>query len=292
MRLTLVDHNEYGIHGTSRPAVLRSFRSPNLIAEDAVMERRQLRQIACVVLGVLAMSVPALAQEAAPEAGINWYEMMQRMSIPGILVAIVLFIMSFWSIGVAIERIYTFNQARKQSKLYAPQVAKHLKEGRLKEAIALSAAKDYRYSHLAKVVLAGLQEYQFQQDSGGTLNREDVLDTVRRSIQRASALTASDLKKGISALATIGSTAPFVGLLGTVVGVIVAFTGIAATGGGGIAGVSAGIAEALVETALGLFVAIPAVWFYNFLTNRLEYFNVEMDNSSSELVDYFIKKTA
>src|SRR5678815_1332947 len=81
-------------------------------------------------------------------------------------VAFILVIMSFWSIGVAIERFYTFSQARKQSKLYAPQVAKHLKDGRLKEAIALSGAKDYRYSHLAKVVLAGLQEYQFQQDSG------------------------------------------------------------------------------------------------------------------------------
>ena len=142
-------------------------------------------------------------------------------------VAFVLFFMSMWSFGVAIERIFTFTQARNQSKLYAPQVAKHLKEGRLKDAIALSSSKNYRYSHLAKVVLAGLQEYQFQQESGGSLSREDLMDTVRRSIQRASALTASDLKKGISALATIGSTAPFVGLLGTVVGVITAFQGIA-----------------------------------------------------------------
>jgi biopolymer transport protein ExbB/biopolymer transport protein TolQ len=118
------------------------------------------------------------------------------------------------------------------------------------------------------------------------------MDTVRRAIQRAAALTASDLKKGVSALATIGSTAPFVGLLGTVIGVINAFVGIGSTGTGSIGAVSAGIAEALVETALGLFVAIPAVWFYNYLSNRLEYFNVEMDNSSSELVDYFIKKTA
>ena len=74
--------------------------------------------------------------------------------------------MSFWSVGVAIERIYTFSQAKKQSKMYAPLVAKHLKDGRLKEAIALSSAKEYRYSHLAKVVLAGLQEYQFQQETG------------------------------------------------------------------------------------------------------------------------------
>jgi biopolymer transport protein ExbB/TolQ len=219
-------------------------------------------------------------------------EMFRQMGVAAWAVAIVLFIMSFWSIGVAIERFYTYGQARKQSKLYAPQVAKHLKDGRLKEAIALSGSKDFRYSHLAKVVLAGLQEYQFQQESGTALNREDVLDTVRRSIQRATALTASDLKKGVTSLATIGSTAPFVGLLGTVIGVINAFVGIGATGTGSIGAVSVGIAEALIETALGLFVAIPAVWFYNYLSNRLEYFNVEMDNSSSELVDYFIRKTA
>ena len=251
---------------------------------------RRIAHIACAGLGMVAVSTPAFAQDAG---SLNFIDIAQNMSGIAIAVAVVLFIMSFWSVGVAIERIYTYNQARKQSKLYAPQVAKHLKDGRLKEAIALSASKDYRYSHLAKVVLAGLQEYQFQQETGGaSLNREDVLDTVRRSIQRATALTASDLKKGVATLATIGSTAPFVGLLGTVVGVINAFVGIASTGSGGIGAVSAGIAEALIETALGLFVAIPAVWFYNFLTSRIEYFNVEMDNSSSELVDYFIKKTA
>ena len=161
----------------------------------------------------------------------------------------------------------------------------------LKDAIAVSTSKTYRYSHLAKVVLAGLQEYQFQQESGGGLSREDLMDTVRRAIQRASALTAADLKKMVPSLATIGSTAPFVGLLGTVIGIITAFQGIAATGSGGIGAVSAGIAEALVETALGLLVAIPAVWFYNYLTSKIEYFNVEMDNSSSEMVDFFIKKS-
>jgi biopolymer transport protein ExbB/TolQ len=219
-------------------------------------------------------------------------EMWHQMGWVAKAVAFILFFMSMWSFGVAIERIYTFTQARNQSKAYAPQVAKHLKDGRLKDAIALSSSKNFRYSHLAKVVLAGLQEYQFQQEAGGGLSREDLVDSVRRSIQRATALTQSDLKKGVNSLATIGTTAPFVGLLGTVVGVINAFTGIAATGSGGIGAVSAGIAEALVETALGLVVAIPAVWFYNYLSNRLEYFNVEMDNSSSELVDYFIKKTA
>jgi biopolymer transport protein ExbB/biopolymer transport protein TolQ len=253
------------------------------------MNVRKISRIAYAGLGMLATATPAFAQEGG---GLDLIGMFEQMGVVAWGVAIVLFIMSFWSIGVAIERIYTFSKARQQSKLYAPQVAKHLKDGRLKEAIALSGSKDYRYSHLAKVVLAGLQEYQFQQESGGQLNREDMMDTVRRAIQRASALTASDLKKGVSALATIGSTAPFVGLLGTVVGVINAFTGIATSGSQGISAVSAGIAEALVETALGLVVAIPAVWFYNYLTGRIEYFNVEMDNSSSELVDYFIRRTA
>ena len=218
--------------------------------------------------------------------------MWEQMGWVAKAIGVILIIMSMISFGVAIERIYTFAQARKQSKLYAPQVAKHLKEGRLKDAIAISASKNYRYSHLAKVVLAGLQEYQFQQESGSNLSREDLVDTVRRAIQRASALTANDLKKGVASLATIGATAPFVGLLGTVVGIITAFQGIASQGSGGLGAVSAGISEALIETALGLVVAIPAVWFYNYLTGRIEYFNVEMDNASSELVDYFIKKTS
>jgi len=226
--------------------------------------------------------------------GLDLMHMWTQMGPVAKAVAFVLVFMSMWSFGVAIERFYTFSQARKQSKLYAPQVAKHLKEGRLKDALTVSQAKTYQYSHLAKVVLAGLQEYQFQQDAGGasTMTRDDIVDTVHRAIQRATALTSNDLKKGIPALATIGATAPFVGLLGTVVGIITAFQGIASTGSGGLGAVSAGISEALIETALGLVVAIPAVWMYNYFTGRLEYFNVEMDNSSSELVDYFIKKTA
>src|SRR5215208_5058485 len=120
-------------------------------------------------------------------------QMFQQMTWVAKAVAFVLLIMSMWSLGVGIERFFTYSQARKQSKLFAPQVAKHLKDGRLKDAIALATSKNYRYSHLAKVVLAGLQEFQFQQESGANMNREDLMDTVRRSIQRASALTANDL---------------------------------------------------------------------------------------------------
>lgn len=217
-------------------------------------------------------------------------ELWEQMGVSVKLLMAILALMSMWSMGVFFERLFTYTQASKQSKTFAPQVAKHLKDGRLKDAIAVAQSKNYKYSHLGKVVLAGLQEYQFQKDSGVTLERDDLVDAVRRAIQRASALTSADLKKGMGALATIGATAVFVGLLATILGVINAFQGIAQTGSGGLGAVSGGISEALVGTAVGLFVAIPAVWFYNFLTSKIEFFSVEMDNSSSELVDYFIKK--
>ena len=221
----------------------------------------------------------------------DFVTMWVEMGVPVKSLMLLLALMSMWSVGVFFERLFTFTQAAKQSKLFAPQAAKHLKDGRVKDAIAVSQSKNYKYSHLGKVVLAGLQEYQFQTESGVELGRDDVIDAVRRSIQRASALTSADLKKGMGALATIGATAVFVGLLATTIGVINAFQGIAASGSGGLGSVSAGISEALVGTAIGLVVAIPAVWFYNYLTSRLEFFTVEMDNSSSELVDYFIKKS-
>jgi len=221
----------------------------------------------------------------------DFLELWEQMGTSVKLLMGLLALMSMASVGVYFERLFTFTQATTQSKAFAPAVAKHLKDGKLKEAIQMAGTKNYRYSHLGKVVAAGIQEYQFQQDSGVALAKDDVVDSVRRSIARATALTSSDLKKGMGILATIGSTAVFVGLLATTLGVINAFQGIAATGSGGLGAVSGGISEALVGTAIGLFVAIPAVWFYNHLTGRLEYFTVEMDNSSSELVDYFIKKS-
>ena len=117
-----------------------------------------------------------------------------------------------------------------------------------------------------------------------------MLEAAHRAIERATAVNNIDLKRGLGGLATIGATAPFVGLFGTVVGIINAFRGMALTGSGGIGAVSAGISEALVCTAFGLFVAVPAVWAFNYFTNKVETFTVEMDNSSSELIDYFLKR--
>jgi biopolymer transport protein ExbB/biopolymer transport protein TolQ len=202
-----------------------------------------------------------------------------------------LLIMSIYSLSVMIERWMTFRKAKAQSRAYAPKVAKLLKDGKIEEAIKASAIKDVKNSHLAKVLLAGLQEYQYQKESGEG-SRGDMMEAAHRAIERATALNLTDLKRGLSGLATVGATAVFVGLFGTVAGIINAFRGMALTGSGGIGAVSAGIAEALVATAFGLFVAIPAVWAFNYLIARVEGFTVEMDNSASELIDYMAKRTA
>jgi len=202
-------------------------------------------------------------------------------------VVIILFIMSAWSIGVMIDRLLAFNAARNQSRAFAPAVAGALREGKLDEAIKI--ADRYKKSHLAKVVVAGLQEFRAHQLSTEIPGEE--IEASRRALERAEAIVHAELKRGVSALATIGSTGPFVGLFGTVVGIINAFKGISTEKSTGLGAVAGGISEALVTTAFGLFVAIPAVVMFNYFTNRVEAFDVEMGNSSSELIDYFLKRS-
>ncbi len=225
--------------------------------------------------------------------GFSLVEMFRNMGPVAWGVVIVLGFMSILSLATVIERYWTFSQATKQSRRYAPDVARLLKQGKIKEAIEASRGGTVKYSHLAKVLVVGLQEWLYQVELGEVeKDREAAVDAAKRAIQRATAVNLADMKRGLSGLATIGSTAPFVGLFGTTFGIIAAFQGMALTGSGGIASVSAGIAEALITTALGLAVAVPAVWAYNYFAGKVEGFNVEMDNSSSELLDYFIKKGA
>ncbi|HXE06893.1 MAG TPA: MotA/TolQ/ExbB proton channel family protein [Acidobacteriaceae bacterium] len=202
-------------------------------------------------------------------------------------IVIILFIMSIWSLAVMIDRALYFSAARKQSREFAPKVAGALKDGRLDEAIKLGDRS--KKSHLAEVVTSGLQEFR-SFGSGGTISEEQI-ESSQRALERSEAIVHAKLKRGLGGLATIGSTAPFIGLLGTVIGILNAFQQIAAQKTSGIGAVAGGISEALVTTAFGLLVAIPAVMTFNYFTNKVEAFDVEMDNSSSELVDYFIKQS-
>ncbi len=202
-------------------------------------------------------------------------------------VVVLLLLMSVWSLYICVERWILYRRAHKQSLAFARLATEHLKQDRPQAVI--DAAMKYPHSHLARVVVAGLQAFQFESQTS-PLSDEEVVEAASRAVERSTLLTTSDFKRGIGGLATIATTAPFIGLFGTVIGIINAFRGMAMSGSGGIGAVSAGIAEALVTTALGLFVAIPAAWMFNYFTNRIERLQVEMSNSASELIDFFMKK--
>jgi biopolymer transport protein ExbB/biopolymer transport protein TolQ len=221
------------------------------------------------------------------EVGFDAITMWEQMGFLARAVVIALFVMSAWSIGVMIDRLMAYNAAKTQSRQFAPAVAGALREGKLDEAIKI--ADRYKKSHLAKVVVAGLQEFKAHQLSSEISG--ETIEASTRALERAEAIVLAELKRGVSSLATIGSIAPFVGLFGTVVGIINAFKGIASEKAAGLGAVAGGISEALVATAIGLFVAIPAVMMFNYFTNKVDAFNIEMNNSSSELVDYFIKRS-
>lgn len=202
-------------------------------------------------------------------------------------VAIILVFLSLWSLYVTIDRYLLFRKAKKQSLQFAKLVTDHLKHDRPQQAI--DAAMKFPQSHLARVVAAGLQSFQYESQTS-PLSEVEIVDAASRAVERATLMTTSEFKKGIGGLATIATLSPFIGLFGTVIGIINAFHGMALTGSGGIGAVSAGIAEALIATALGLFVAILAAWMFNYFTQQMERLQIEMSNSSSELIDFFMKK--
>src|SRR5207244_2243982 len=211
------------------------------------------------------------------QASTSWdlRSMLHSMGLLACIVVGILFILYIYSFGVMIDRALMYSAARKQSRVFVQQVAGALREGKLDEAISI--AERNKKSHIAKVVATGLSEFQ---SASAQVSETEVIEAAKRGLERSVAIVHAEMKRGLSGLATIGSTAPFVGLFGTVVGIINAFKGIQAEKATGLSAVAGGISEALVTTALGLFVAVPAVWTYNYFTNKVEAFDVEMDNSS------------
>jgi biopolymer transport protein ExbB/TolQ len=209
-------------------------------------------------------------------------------------VVIILMAMSLYSLGITGERLATFWRGRRESRRYIEALAPLVEGGgRLREAIGLE--KGYAGSPVASVIAAGLKEYargvEAAATRGTTANPLDVAEVVNRAMERVKERELANLRRGLPVLATVSSSAPFVGLFGTVGGIITAFQKLAdpTKGGGGIGTVSAGIAEALVTTAVGLGVAIISVWFYNYFTAKLDDMTIDIDETASELVDTILK---
>jgi len=214
-------------------------------------------------------------------------EMWAAMGAVAKTVAIILIAMSVLTIYMLIERLLVFNRAKKKSREVAPKLADLLKSGNLKDALALSSKKDYKGSHLARVTQAGIQAVIEGKEA--KLSMEEQLETAARGGERAKTLFNQELRRGLSVLATIATSSPFIGLFGTIFGIINAFRGMQLTGSGGIGAVAGGIAEALVTTAVGIGVAVLALWIFNTLNSKIEIYDAEMENTSSQVVDFFIK---
>lgn len=201
--------------------------------------------------------------------------------------AFILVGMSILSLSVAAAKLLRFRAMSKATRAFAPQFSAALEANNIPEALAL--AEQYPKSHVARVLGESLREVAPLLSNPNAAGA--AITSAERSVEREQILLANEMKSGLGLLATVGSTAPFVGLLGTTIGIINAFQGMA-TMGGGLEAVSGGISEALVKTALGLIVAIPAVWLYNYFSGRLDTLFSELAYAGREMIDWMMTREA
>ena len=216
---------------------------------------------------------------------LSMMEMWNQMGSFAKGIVFTMLIMSVYSLTVMVSKWWNLRKAQKETLKFAPEFSQFLEEDNLTEAIKL--AESYKKSHVALVLGGALSEVKpLIQDGSVTVSD---INSAERAVERNMLLEITNLKRGLAVLATVGATAPFVGLLGTTVGIINAFQGMSKSGSGGLAAIGGGISEALATTALGLLVAIPAVWAYNYFQTKIDNLTVEMTYVSKEMIDYLIK---
>ena len=202
-------------------------------------------------------------------------------------IIIVLAIMSVYSLTIAFQKYIKIKKSEAATRKFAPQFSRAIQEENLDQAIAL--AEKNKDSHVSRVLGGALTEVKPLLRDRATITAADI-NSAERAVERQMMIVLAEFKRGSGVLGTVGATAPFVGLLGTTIGIVNSFQAMSMGGGAaGLQGIMAGIAEALIATAFGLLVAIPAVWFYNYFTTKTENLSVEMMYTSKELIDYLIK---
>jgi len=211
---------------------------------------------------------------------LNIVHIWETMSILSKIVAITLVVMGLGTAYVTIERLLVLRKAFGSSASFAKKSRPLLDELDLDSLLDLAKGAEYERAPLAKLTRMGVEAYNRHEGA------DQRLEFARRDLERRLDEVGTEVRKGVNFLASVGSTAPFIGLFGTVIGIIVAFQGIAAAGGGGIEAVSAGIAEALIVTAIGLAVAITSVLIFNFLSARFDKLDMAMQHAAGELLDH------
>src|SRR5438045_7818724 len=200
-------------------------------------------------------------------------------------IVFVMMIMSIYSLTITVSKWWSLRKAQKETIKFAPEFSQFLEEDNLTEAIRL--AESYKKSHVALVLGGALGEVK-PLIADGSVTVSDI-NSAERAVERNMLLEITNLKSGLAVLATVGATAPFVGLLGTTMGIVNSFAAMSATGSGGLASISSGVSEALITTAFGLVVAIPAVWLFTYFQIKIDNLTAEMTYTSKEMIDYLIK---
>ena len=199
------------------------------------------------------------------------------------VVIVIMALMALACVYVTIERLIALGKARSQSRNLAAAITESMAKGNAAAALDVARAKIYKDAYLARLMEAGLAEFSAREDKHG-------IEAAFRGLERVSIIEGADLRRGLNILATVGSTAPFVGLVGTIFGIINAFEGMAESGSGGLGAVSAGIAEALVTTAIGISVAIIGVWMFNYFTARIDGITDDINVAIQEFIDWCEKQ--
>lgn len=210
-------------------------------------------------------------------------ELWESTGTPVRVVIAIMCVMAIWCVYVAVERLIALGRGRAQSRRLSDATAAFFEKGDGRGALATANDAQYKSAYLGHMLRAGLPEFLARPDLHG-------IEAVERAIERTSITEGADLRRGLNVLATTGATAPFVGLVGTIFGIINAFQGMAESGSGGLGAVSAGIAEALVTTAIGISVAIAGVWLYNYFNARIEAITNDISVAAQQLLDWCQKR--
>ncbi|MBL0210647.1 MAG: MotA/TolQ/ExbB proton channel family protein [Holophagaceae bacterium] len=227
-------------------------------------------------------------QETAHAGGFGPADIWASASFPNKVIIVILFLLLALQIYTAIERAVMYRQSNSASDKFLKLFMDTLRRGDFEAA--KRAATTHNKSHVALVLKHGLDIFQYEKQLKAMNSNHDVIQPVERAITRGTAEVHELLKKGMNSLATIGALSPFIGLLGTVIGIIKVFSDLKTKGAGDINALAGSIGEALATTALGLIVAIPAVWMYNLLTNKQDQVITHINNSASQMIDEFIRR--
>lgn len=213
---------------------------------------------------------------------LNLAHLWHSMGIPSRIVASALTVMAILSLGVLFERLSFLARIAGDNRSFALKAAARMKTNDLVGLI--KAANEHARAPLARLLSAGANKFLDYCETEDDNNLSSI-EACKREMTRKAEAVSADLRRGLSLLASIGSLAPFVGLLGTVLGILGAFAKIGATGSGGLGAVSMGIAEALYETAFGLFVAIPSVAFFNAISGKVDALERDLTSATGEFLD-------